>query len=108
MICLIIEYQLYLLINSSYYISIIRLNMNNLKNMLDKAARNGLETNILKQVKSTFPNVEQYISAHRYPVLPKIVLYSSSANSEAYLRKYLQPFIKVIPPIRIHHANTHS
>lgn len=33
-----------------------------------------------------YPGLEQSISAHRFPVLPKIVLYSSLASSESFLR----------------------
>jgi len=62
--------------------------MNNFRNFSLKYNRNCLERGIISRVKKFYPNVEQYISAHRFPVLPKIVVYSSSASSETFLQKY--------------------
>lgn len=61
--------------------------MNNFKYVARKWHRDTLECNALAAVRAVYPNVEQCISSHRYPVLPKIVLYSSAASSESFLRK---------------------
>lgn len=61
--------------------------MNNFRFMARKWQRDTLERNIISTLKGTYPGLEEYISSHRYPVLPKIVLYSSAASSESFLRK---------------------
>jgi hypothetical protein len=61
--------------------------MNNFRYALNKVKRNTLERNVLAALRSSNPNFEQYVSAHRYPTVPKIVLYSSLAGSDAFLQK---------------------
>lgn len=62
--------------------------MNNAINVLRKLKRNNLERDVIRQVKKEIPNVEQYISTHRYPVLPKIVVYSAASQANSFLEKY--------------------
>jgi hypothetical protein len=55
--------------------------MNNFRYMARKWHRDTLERNALTAIRRVLPDAENYISSHRYPVLPKIVLYSSAASS---------------------------
>lgn len=61
--------------------------MNNFVNFARKFKRGGLERRAVWAADNALPHVEQYISSHRYPVLPKIVVYSSLASSDAFLQK---------------------
>jgi hypothetical protein len=74
--------------------------MNNFRYMARKWHRDTLERNIIYNLKSAYPGLEQHISSHRYPVLPKIVLYSSAASSESFLRKYLPSHAASSPSTR--------
>jgi hypothetical protein len=62
--------------------------MNNFVNVARKVNRNSLERTVVSRLAGKYPGLEQSISAHRFPVLPKIVLYSSLASSESFLRTY--------------------
>ncbi len=55
--------------------------------MARKWQRDTLERSVIASLRSTYPQLEQHISSYRYPTLPKIVLYSSAASSESFLRK---------------------
>ena len=61
--------------------------MNNAINMLRKAKRNALERSVISAVNSQLPNVEQYIASHRYPTLPKIVVYSAASQATSFLER---------------------
>jgi hypothetical protein len=61
--------------------------MNNFINFSRKAARDTLERRIVSASNKSIPNIEQYLSSYRYPVLPKIVVYSSSSTSDSLLAK---------------------
>jgi hypothetical protein len=61
--------------------------MNNFRYMARKWQRDTLERSVIASLRSTYPQLEQHISSYRYPTLPKIVLYSSAASSESFLRK---------------------
>jgi len=61
--------------------------MNNAINMLRKAKRNALERSVISAVNSQLPNVEQYIASHRYPTLPKIVVYSAASQANSFLER---------------------
>ena len=63
------------------------LSMNNFRYTLNKVKRNSLERSALSVLRASNPNFEQYVSAHRYPTVPKIVLYSSLAGSDSFLQK---------------------
>jgi len=62
--------------------------MNNFRNFSRKYDRSVLERTVLSKLRSAYPNLEHSIAAHRFPTLPKIILYSSAANSEESLKKY--------------------
>lgn len=65
--------------------------MNNLTWMGRKVARDLLERRAVGSVRAVLPHVEQFIAVNRYPLLPKIVLYSAAASSESLLRQYSSP-----------------
>lgn len=71
--------------------------MNNGINMLRKAKRNGLERRVLSAVNKQIPNVEQYIASHRYPALPKIVVYSAASQANSFLEKYPSQSMQNLP-----------
>ena len=75
----------FVLIDSYYY------SMNNFINFAKKQQRNGLERGILAEIRKTYPHAEQYLSGHRYPTLPKIVVYSASSSSDSFLQRYMSP-----------------
>ena len=62
--------------------------MNNSLNVLKYLKRAGLERRVIAACNRSNPNVEQYIASNRYPVIPKIVIYSASASSDSFLNKY--------------------
>jgi hypothetical protein len=61
--------------------------MNNFINVARKLQRNSLERGIISSAGHRLPNIEQYISAHRFPTLPKIVVYSSVGHLDTLLSK---------------------
>ena len=61
--------------------------MNNFINFARKFERGRLEQTIISQANKHNPNLEQYISAHRYPILPKIVVYSAASQSDSFINK---------------------
>ena len=65
--------------------------MNNYINFARKMARNRLERATISDINKVVPNVEQYIGSSRYPVMPKIVVYSAAANAGSFLEKYNLP-----------------
>ena len=71
--------------------------MNNFINFSKKMQRNTLERSIISAANKQIPNIEQYIGAHRYPVLPKIVVYSAAANANSFLEKYASPYVGYSP-----------
>ena len=60
--------------------------MNNFINFSRKMQRNTLERRIISELNKKLPNLEQNIASHRYPTLPKIVVYSA-VNSNTFLDK---------------------
>ena len=65
--------------------------MNNFVNFARKFKRGGLERRAVWAADNALPNIEQYISVNRYPILPKIVVYSAATNSDSFLNTYLSP-----------------
>lgn len=62
--------------------------MNNYLQAVKYLKRAGLERTVVSAANKAIPNIEQYIAAHRYPTLPKIVIYSASASSDSFLNRY--------------------
>ena len=71
--------------------------MNNGINMFRKMMRDNLERRVLNEVNKQIPNVEQYIASHRYPTLPKIVVYSAASQANSFLEKYSSYSMQNIP-----------
>ncbi len=71
--------------------NIYRYIMNNFINFSKKLKRSGLERMVVSASNRAIPNIEQYISVNRYPILPKIVVYSAATNSDSFLNTYLSP-----------------
>ena len=65
--------------------------MNNFINFSRKMQRARLERTVMAQSKELIPNVEQYLASHRFPTMPKIVVYSASSHSDSFLNKYFLP-----------------
>lgn len=63
--------------------------MNNFINFSRKAARDTLERRVVSASSKNIPNIEQYVSRYRYPLIPKIVVYSASSSSDSLLSKYI-------------------
>ena len=61
--------------------------MNNLQWMARKVSRDMLERNVISSIRKYSPQIEQYTSLYRYPILPKIVVYSAAADSKSLLKK---------------------
>ena len=79
--------------------------MNNAINVLRKIKRDNLERGVVSAINKHIPNVEQYIASHRYPALPKIVVYSAASQANSFLEKYksylryrLFPFYNLVTP----------
>ncbi len=62
--------------------------MNNFINFSKWFQRGQLERRIISRLNKNYPNIEQNISAHRYLILPKIVVYSASTSSDSFLKTY--------------------
>lgn len=79
--------------------------MNNFINFGKWFQRGQLERKVISRLNKNYPNVEQNIAAHRYPTLPKIVVYSASTSSDSFLKKYASyysvssPSINLLPQI---------
>ena len=62
--------------------------MNNFINFSKWFNRGQLERRVISKLNKHYPNLEQNIGMHRYPTLPKIVVYSASTSSDSFLKKY--------------------
>ena len=62
--------------------------MNKFTSLAQKAHRSGLERSVIADARRHIPHIEQFISLHRFPVMPKIVVYSAAVNVDSFLNKY--------------------
>jgi hypothetical protein len=68
-----------------------------MKALIRKTLRQGMERRIAGRYNKTAPNFDQYVSRHRFPLLPKIVVYSNIQSPQTYLDQIFPLYKYVVP-----------